>query len=200
MISGILQAMNLKLIFQQSDAELAKSCAKGDRKGQRLLYEKYEAKMFGVAKRYSSSMAQAEDILHDGFIKIFEKIGQFTTKGSLEGWMRTVIVSVALRTIQKEKSNLYIELNESLHDGALCAELGNLEAQDILSIIAKLPSGYRAVLNLYAIEGYSHAEIAKKLKISVGTSKSQLARSRNLLRELIQKNFNYGIEGEQNAG
>lgn len=192
--------MNLKLIFQQSDAELAKSCAKGDRKGQRLLYEKYKEKMFGVAQRYSSSMAQAEDILHDGFIKIFDKIDQFSTKGSLEGWMRAVMVSVALRTIQKEKSNLFIELNESLYDGAVGVELGDLEAQDILSLISKLPSGYRTVLNLYAIEGYSHAEIAKKLKISVGTSKSQLARSRNLLRELIRKNFNYGMKGEQNAG
>ena len=192
--------MNLKLIFQQSDAELAKSCAKGDRKGQRLLYEKYKEKMFGIAQRYSSSMAQAEDILHDGFIKIFDKIDQFTTKGSLEGWMRAVMVSVALRTIQKEKSNLFIELNESLYDGEVRVELGDLEAQDILSLISKLPSGYRIVLNLYAIEGYSHAEIAKRLKISVGTSKSQLARSRNLLRELIRKNFNYGMKGEQNAG
>ncbi len=192
--------MNLKLIFQQSDAELAKSCAKGDRKGQRLLYEKYKEKMFGIAQRYSSSMAQAEDILHDGFIKIFDKIDQFSTKGSLEGWMRAVMVSVALRTIQKEKSNLFIELNESLYDGEVRVELGDLEAQDILSLISKLPSGYRTVLNLYAIEGYSHAEIAKRLKISVGTSKSQLARSRNLLRELIRKNFNYGMKGEQNAG
>lgn len=179
----------IKIIpFFNQEAQLIKALKKEDAKAQRQLYDKYSSKMLGVCMRYVGDQMTAEDILVEGFMKVFSKIEQFKDEGSFEGWIRRIMVNEALGYLRQKKRSIEdTDLNEAqrVADTAQADEL--LEAEDMKHMIDRLPSGYRTVFNLYAIEGYSHAEVATMLGITESTSKSQLHRARALLQQYVQQ-------------
>jgi RNA polymerase sigma factor (sigma-70 family) len=174
---------------------MVKGCVKGQPQHQEALYNKYYRKMFGVCLRYAPDRETAEDILQDSFVKVFKNIGSYEGKGSLEGWIRRVVVNTALELLRK-KASMYpvVDLEQAVQTDGGWDIVSTLSEQEILKMVQALPVGYRTVFNLYAIEGYSHKEIAEQLNISEGTSKSQLARARQTLQENIQllTRENYG--------
>ncbi|WDF69236.1 sigma-70 family RNA polymerase sigma factor [Sphingobacterium oryzagri] len=163
-------------------------CLKGERKAQFGLYQLFSKKMYTVCLRYARSEDDANDILQLGFIKVFQKCTFFDNKGSLEGWIRKIMVNTAIENHRKH-SLAYFESVEEKHDsiaGSLQTE-NNVQYKDLLSIIQTLPLGYRTIFNLYVIDGYSHREIAEQLAISESNSKSQLSRARQWLKEKLVK-------------
>ncbi len=174
--------------MSNNEQDLIKACAKGDGKAQKVLYDQYSRTMFGICLRYSSNYDEAKDVLQDGFIKVFSKISQFSFSGSFEGWMKRIFVNTALENYRNTKqflnhSDVAVANNNPYHDHII----ENISQKEILILLNNMAPGYRAVLNLYIIEGYSHAEIGQMLGISEGTSKSQLSRARVLLQEEILK-------------
>ena len=176
----------------KSDEQLINGCKNGDRLAQRMLYDKYSRKMFGVCLRYCDKKEEAEEILQEGLLKVFQKINDFRGDGGLEGWIRKIIVNTALDHYRKNKNKI---VEEDLKDSESTGVEPNMELRikDLLGIIRQLPTGFRTVFNLYAIEGYNHAEIGKLLNISEGTSKSQYSRARSYLIKMIEKE-NQGAE------
>ena len=171
-----------------TDEQLFQGCREKNLTAQKELYDRFAKKMMGICLRYADSAAEAQDTLQDGFIKVFEKINSYHATGSLEGWIKRVMVNTALDNFRRRKHERHhVELNvndtqhnsyEEVHD--------NVSAQELLRIIQKLPSGYRTVFNLYAIEGYSHKEIGEMLGINESTSKSQYSRAKMHLQKTIQ--------------
>lgn len=155
---------------------------------QRALYEQYAGKMYGVCLRYARNSSDAADILQEGFLKVFTKLDQFQFQGSFEGWIRRIMVNTALRAYQKQRfeqeSSGYEHLPESPVDPDAISALSEAE---LLSLIRALPEGYRAVFNLVAIEGFSHAEAAEMLGIQESTSRSQLTKARRWLCEQLEQ-------------
>ncbi len=170
--------MGLKKLIQQ--------CAKNDRKAQAEVYQLFSGKLFGLCLKYSKNYAEAQDNLQDGFITIFDKIGQFKHKGSFEGWMKRIIINTAL---QKYRTKRLLSLvSEEIPDEIVVeVDEETVSLDYLLSIIQELPDRYRMVFNLYILDGYSHKEIAEKLEISEGTSKSNLSRARTILKNKIEK-------------
>lgn len=167
---------------------LIKQILKGERTAQEKLYKLFSGKMFAVCLRYFPDRMEAEDVLQEGFIKVFTHLEQYSGSGSLEGWIRRVIVNTALEKLRK-KSFLF-SLNDhadAISESSSNSAFSTMEANELLKLVQELPQGYRIVFNLYAIEGYSHAEIAEKLGISEGTSKSQLARARGTLQKQVKE-------------
>ncbi len=184
----------MKLIINKSKTEeqLINGCLSKDPEAQRDLYERYSAIMFTVCSRYVKDVSEAEDVLLTGFLKIFNRIGQFKGDGSFEGWIRRIMVNESLTYIRRNKS-MYLEVDIDKADREPDYQKldNNLEAEDLMRMIARLPDGYRTVFNLYAIEGYSHKEIADNLGISENTSKSQLSRARKLLQKYLVESEEY---------
>lgn len=173
-----------------TDEELIKGCIREDESCQRELFQRYAGKMLGVSQRYARSSADAEDIVQDAFIKVFEKIYQFKSEGSFEGWIRRIVVNTALKkytVIRYDKEVSGYEITDRNESFAEASAYSHLNEKEILGMINDLPDGYRLIFNLYVIEGYQHEEIAKMLKIQPGTSRSQLVKARNMLKERIQK-------------
>ena len=171
-----------------SDSELIQGCKNNDRKYQELLYRKYAKKMYGICMSYAKDRSMAQEILQDGFVKVFKKIDTFKEQGSLEGWIRKIITNTALDYL-RQKSKLYefIDDNKEVEEERLDNSiLEKINADGIFKLIGQLPEGAKAVFNLYAVEGYSHKEIAEKLEITEGTSKSQFKRARSLLKSLLR--------------
>lgn len=176
-----------------TEKELIARCKKQNPKAQQFLYEKYAPKMFGVCKRYVKNREDAEDVVIEGMYKVFANIHKFKGTGSFEGWIRRIVVNEALMFLRKnhnfkltvEISNIDVKTNVTAID--------DLQEQDILNLLNKLPTGYRTVFNLYVIEGYKHREIAEILGISINTSKSQLILAKNRLRALLQQNRYPGV-------
>lgn len=169
---------------------LIKDCVAGKRKAQQQLFNLYSDDMYGVCLYYSKDYTEAEDTLHEGFMKVFQKIEQFKFKGSLAGWIRRVMINTALEKFRKQ-NQLYalgdeFESNEDIQQENV---ISDLSAQDLIELIRELTPKYRMVFNLYAIEGYSHKEIGEMLGISEGTSKSNLARARYILQKKVKKHF-----------
>lgn len=165
--------------------KLIHRCTNQDRKAQEELYRLFSAKLFGVCLKYSDNYPQAEDNLQDGFLTVFDKISQFKDKGSFEGWMKRIMINTALQKHRKPK--LYEISNETqLQDLEIEVEEDILGMDFLLQSIQELPERYRQVFNLYVMDDYSHKEIATVLKISEGTSKSNLARARFILKEKIE--------------
>ena len=168
---------------------LVKKCIEGDQRAQRELFEKFAPKMLGVCMRYAKNTEQAEDVLQDGFVKVFTKLSHYKGDGSLEGWIRRVVVNTALDQIRK---NTKLQDNVALDDVDYKLELkGNvletLAAEDLMELINEMPTGYKAVFNMFAIEGYSHKEIAQELNVSENTSKSQYSRARSYLKKKLEE-------------
>jgi len=171
------------------DETLVRKCVSGNAEAQRKLFDRFSPLMLGVAMRYIKDKAHAEDVLQDGFIKVFKNLQKFENKGSLEGWIRRIVVNTALDQIRKNKKNQNdLHLDDSNFEIVQKSDaIGMLEAEVLMDIIQQLPDGYRVVFNMFAIEGYSHKEIAAELKISESTSKSQYSRAKSVLRETLKK-------------
>lgn len=176
-------------IYRANEQELIQGCRRGDRAAQRRLYDTFSPKMYALCCRYVKDSMEAEDVLVTAFTKILDKIDQYKSEGSFEGWIRRVVVNEALTWLRRNR-NMYLELElEAADYEPDYKSLGDhLEAEDLMTMINDLPSGYRIVFNLYAIDGYSHKEIADQLGISENTSKSQLSRARAYLQKLLTDN------------
>lgn len=176
--------------MKMNEEQLVNKCLEKDTLAQKQLFEFYSKKMMGVCLRYSKDTDEAQDILQMGFIKVFEKLDMYNHKGSLEGWIRKIIVNTALDNIRKNKklmNNVEIEkVDYQLHNHNENA-IDHLSAQDLLKVIQEMPTGFKTVFNMYVIEGYSHKEIAEELNISVNTSKSQFSRARVYLQKILIK-------------
>lgn len=164
-------------------------CKNQDIKAQEELYRMYSAKLFGLCLKYSSNYQEAEDNLQDGFLTIFNKIAQYKDKGSFEGWMKRIIINTALQKYRKQQL-FEIVKEEQLEEPVIDIDEDEIPIDFLLKTIQELPDKYRLVFNLYALDGYSHKEIADLLKISTGTSKSNLARARGILKDRIEIHLN----------
>jgi len=171
-----------------NEIALAEACANGDYRAQKRLYQLYAPQMMGICMRYSSDVPDAEDVLQEGFIRVFGRIDTFSGKGALGGWMRRIMINTALQRYRESKKMHLVRLDDSEARMQEVSDdvLSSMEADELLRKIQQLPVGFRTVFNLYAIEGYKHHEIAELLDISEGTSKSQYSRGRALLREMIE--------------
>lgn len=169
-----------------TEAEIIKGCLKGERKAQQHLYEMYCGKFLALCMRYVKDREMAEDVMIEGFMKIFQKLSQFEEKGSFEGWMKKIMIRQSLIALRQRK-NLLMEVNlENQKDFHVqYYESTEMEAAELMGMIQDLPIGYRTVFNLFAIEGFAHAEISELLGISESTSKSQLSRARALLKQKL---------------
>jgi len=181
-----------------SDQELIDGCAKGDRASQKALYERYCRKLMVFCQRYAKSSAEAEDILQEGFLKIFKSIGQFRSESRLDTWMTRIMINTALNS---QRQKLYMLPMVDVTDLQLPeteeVSLSGFHLSELIKLIQSLPDGCRVVFNLFAIEGYSHKEIAEMLEISEGTSKSQYNRAKSLLRaKLATAEVSYGKYGK----
>ncbi len=164
--------------------ELIAGCKKNDTKAQAQIYKLFAKKFFGVCLKYSGNYAEAEDNLQDGFLIIFNKIEQFNFKGSFEGWAKRIMINNAL---QKYRGIRFLEIvNEDVaQEESVEIDDENVSLDYLIGIIQELPERYRLVFNLYVLDGYSHKEIAEMLDITTGTTKSNLARARQILKEKI---------------
>ena len=176
------------------ELQLIEGCKRQDRKSQQLVYEKYARVMYGICLRYASEKEGAQDLLQDGFIKVFMNINSFENKGSFEGWMKRIFVNLALENIRKDKTKkMYSDDIENVSDLDIIDEaegdIDGITEDELLKMVQELPQGYRSVFNLYAIEDYSHKEISEMLGIAEGTSRSQYIRARALLQEKIKEYF-----------
>jgi len=165
--------------------QLINGCKKNDIKAQEQLYRQYAPKLFSVCLKYSSNYTEAQDNLQDGFLLIFDKINQFSFKGSFEGWLKRIMIN---NILQKYRSEPILNLVDEEIKDEIELELDeeSVSIEFLIKIIQDLPERYRLVFNLYAVDGYSHQEIADMLKISVGTSKSNLSRARQILKDKIE--------------
>ncbi len=178
--------MGLELYNSKLENKLIKACVEKDGRAQRELYEKYSARMYPICMRYVRDADIAQDILVIGFTKVFDKISSYTGQGSLVGWIRKIMINEALIYLRKNKTMfLEVDIENPGINKKLEINEDHLHAEDLLKMVKDLPVGYRTVFNLYAIEGYSHGEIAEKLGISENTSKSQLSRARRLLQRKL---------------
>lgn len=180
------------------EAQLIAGCKRGDASARKELYERYAPLMLSVCMRYVNDREVARDLLQDGFIKIYTKIGDYAATGAFGGWIRRVFVTTALeylRASERQRQELSLdEARDGLED-VNYSVLDRLSADDLMGCIARLPAGYRTVFNLYAIEGYSHSEIAQMLHIREVTSRTQFIRARATLQKIVQS-----LIGEDHAG
>ncbi|WP_443938003.1 RNA polymerase sigma factor [Pedobacter sp. MW01-1-1] len=183
--------MKLTQIYTIND--LLTGCQEGNRKMQEMLYRQTAAKMLAVCMRYAKDRMEAEDVLQMGYIKVFQKVKEYRGDGSFEGWIRRIMVNTAIESYRKQVRSLnVVEIDQAFEQPSTGFDFSRLGMQDLMRVIQKLADGYRLVFNMYAIEGYSHKEIAESLGISEGASKSQLSRARALLKEEILKMEGFG--------
>ncbi|MBX2828328.1 MAG: sigma-70 family RNA polymerase sigma factor [Flavobacteriaceae bacterium] len=169
--------------------QLIEECKRHDAKAQEALYRQYSGVLFGICLKYSPNRAEAEDSLQDAFITIFNRVEQYQGKGSFEGWMKRITVNTVLQKYRKKKV-FDISNEEQLQDAEVEVETTQVPLDFLLKIVQELPDRYRLVFNLYVLDGYSHKEIAKMLGISDGTSKSNLARARMILKKKVESFLN----------
>lgn len=171
--------------------KLIKRCKQNDLPSQKLLYDMFADVLFSISLKYSRNYSEAEDNLQDAFIKIFEKIHQFQYKGSFEGWLKRITVNICLQRYRKQKVFELVN-EEALKAEDIYVEEKSYSLQFLLSCIQSLPDRYRMVFNFYTLDGFSHKEIAEKLQITEGTSKSNLSRAKEILRKKINEANNQG--------
>jgi RNA polymerase sigma-70 factor (ECF subfamily) len=171
------------------DQQLIKLCARRDRKAQQELYDKYSGLLLGVCLRYAADRAEAEDILQDSFLKIFFNIKDYTGSGSFTGWLRKVTVNTAITHYHKNlKYRYHVDIEEfvSMETGTTSFEEDFFNSEELIRVLNELPTGFRMVFNLYAVEGYKHKEIGEMLGIDTNTSKSQYSRAKAALRSKLE--------------
>ena len=174
--------------------ELIYECAKHNTESQAQLYMFLSPKLFAVCLKYSRNYEEAQDNLQESFLIIFEKINQFKNKGSFEGWAKRVVINYTLQ--QYRNQNIFEIVSENIADETTTVEIDDesISLEFLTKIIQELPDRYRLVFNLYVMDDYSHKEIAEMLNINIGTSKSNLARAKGILKEKIELNNNYSIQ------
>lgn len=182
------------IIMQQqwSDQDLVEGILRGSPTHQVALYRQYNVPMFRILLRYARDRAEAEDMLQDGFIRVYRDMAQFRGDGALGGWIRRIMVNTALSHLRKQKDFLRETDDFSPFENLFRTDedvAANMDAQSLMKLLQKLPPGYRAVFNLYAVEGFSHEEISAQLGISTGTSKSQLFKAREFLKKILDKSY-----------
>jgi RNA polymerase sigma factor (sigma-70 family) len=169
--------------------DLFEGCKKGDAKAQRILYDLFKAKLMGLCRRYGRDRDEAQDILQETFIKIFSKFSQLESPDKLEGWMKSIAVRTAINQYHRVRSHelFFSKADEDVADGnGRDPAVENLSDEYLVNLVNELPDGCRLVFNLYAIEGYSHAEVAEMLSVSEGTSRSQFHHAKFLLKEKLK--------------
>lgn len=172
-----------------NETQLIEGCKQHNPKAQKALYDTYARKMMSVCLRYGSNREMAEDLLQEGFIKVFSAIGSFEGSGSFEGWMRRIFVNTALEYLRKNdilKESVEIDNTEVLQEVDYSA-IERISADELMELIAELPPGFRTVFNMFVIEGYSHKEIGDALGITESTSRSQLTRAKRLLQKKLEE-------------
>ena len=175
-----------------SESDLIKGCIEGNSEMQKLLYDQFSSKMYGVCLRYAENTEDANDIMQEGFIKVYRSLPKFRAEGSFEGWIRRIFINTSIEHFRKRvKMYNVTEVQENtIEDNELDA-LDSLATKDIMNIVNELSPGYKQVFNMHVVEGYSHKEIADVLGITEGTSKSQLARAKGVLKKIIEsRNIN----------
>jgi RNA polymerase sigma factor (sigma-70 family) len=168
--------------------KIIKGCLDNNRQNQSELYKMFASKMYGLCLRYSGNSYDAQDILQEGFVKVFQNLKQFKWEGSFEGWMKRIFVNLALDKYRSRFHTISLDEMENageIYENSDISALDQLSVKDILNVLQQLPDQYRLVFNLYVIEGMSHHEIAEILKIGESTSRSNLARARNILKEKL---------------
>jgi RNA polymerase sigma factor (sigma-70 family) len=174
-----------------TETALISGCVRQEHNCQRLLFEKYAGKMMSLCLRYTNDQQEAQDLLQQGFLKVFDYIHQYKNEGSFEGWMRRVFVSIATRNLAKKKLDFTAIDNEEIDTGFVNPSvISKISEDEIHGMIRELPDGYRTVFNLNVVEGYSHEEIATLLNIQPATSRTQLLKARKMLQSLISKRYN----------
>lgn len=187
----------MKIIsFYSNEKQLIKKSVSGDREAQKRLYEKHAPKMLSVCRQYVKDLHFAEDVMMNGFVKVFKHLDSFRFEGSFEGWLRRIMVRESISHLRKQQ---FVVFDDTIFEKATSPSIttsSELDVAHIQSLIDGLPEGYRAVFVLFAVEGYSHTEIAEMLNISEGTSRSQLFKSRKMLKEKLKKQniIGYGTE------
>jgi RNA polymerase sigma factor (sigma-70 family) len=169
--------------------KLVRDCLRGKLQAQRELYELFAKSMLGICYRYTRSVKDAEDVLQEGFVKVFHNLSQYKNEGELGGWIRRIMVNTALNFLKRNRryqEEMYFT-EEYLHPVVDDDPVIRIQAKELADLIRQLPHGYQVIFNLHAVEGYSHVEIGELLGISDGTSRSQYSRARNLLITWIQK-------------
>ena len=171
-----------------NEKQLIQACINEEKYAQKYLYDLYSPKMYYVCLRYARHASEAQDMLQDGFIKVFDNISSFKSNGSFEGWIRRIMVNTSLNYCRKSSfKNEQIGLEDYQDRVVNSKAVSNLGEKELLALIQKLPDGYRMVFNLYVIEGYSHKEIGELLDITESTSRSQLAKSRKWMQNELEK-------------
>ena len=180
--------MRLAIPFYMTEGQLIAALKRGESRAHKVVYDRFSSKMMAVCIRYCANRADAEEVLLDGFMRVFDKVDQFREDGSFEGWVRRVMVTESLMFLRKNKQwRQEISIDDMPGEPDYEWADTAVNESDLLRMVNQLPDGYRTVFNLYAIEGYAHAEIAEMLGISEGTSKSQLSRARTLLQMNLKK-------------
>ncbi|MFZ1330342.1 MAG: RNA polymerase sigma factor [Chitinophagaceae bacterium] len=170
-----------------TESDLLRGCMDGNRRMQEELYRRFSPRMYAVCLRYAGNAEEAEDILQEGFIKIFKKLDSFRSEGSFEGWVRRIFVNTAIEHFRRKRYLMPVtEKEENTIEGKYVSVLDELAEKDILALVQELSPGYRTVFNMYVVEGYTHKEIADMLGISEGTSKSQLSRAKVILQDMVR--------------
>jgi RNA polymerase sigma factor (sigma-70 family) len=176
------------MITDQNLSRMWEGCLRNERKQQEALYRALAPKMLAVCMRYANDKDEAQDILQEGFIKMFNNVQKYRGDGNLEGWIRRIMVHTAISRYRKLKPMVLVEdMAENDLDVSTSNNANNLEAKDLMKLVQQLPSSYRSVFNLYAIEGYSHQEIGNKLGITELLSRTTLYRARNILKEKLMQ-------------
>ena len=165
---------------------LIKNCIKQDAQAQSQLYKQYASKLFSLFLKYSRNYAEAEDNLHDAFITVFSKIDQYNNKGSFEGWLKRIAINTSLQRYRENVGVYDITDEGNIEDVSVDINDKDLSIDFLLGLIQELPDRYRLVFNLYVLDGYTHVEISELINISIGTSKSNLARARLILKDKIE--------------
>jgi RNA polymerase sigma-70 factor (ECF subfamily) len=177
---------------QLNDQDLVRGVLQGSQPHQSALYQQYSTPMFRVVLRFAKDRSEAEDMLQDGFIRVFRDLAQFRGDGALGGWIRRIMVNTALSHLRKQRDFIRDTADFTPFENKFRTEedfASKMDAESLLKLLQKLPPGYRAVFNLYAVEGFSHEEIAEQLGITIGTSKSQLFKAREFLKKIIDKSY-----------
>ena len=182
--------------IERSQQELIDGCLKGDSRSQHAIYKMYYGKMKAVCLRYASSTDEAKDMVQDGFIKVFSSLEKFEGNGSLEGWIRRIMVNLSIDQYRKKKHHVDLDLENSKHlveenteeEDELESDIYDFQPHHIVEAMQQLSPVYRTVFNLYVFENFSHQEISEKLGISLGTSKSNYAKAKKNMKKILIKN------------
>lgn len=186
--------MTILSINTHTEKYLIEHAIKGDRDCCRQLYNRHAPLMMTICRRYAKHNQEAEDLLQDGFIKVFKNLHQFKFNGSFEGWVRRIMVNTALKAVSKKSyKQEIVGIEEYQHESIEAEILSKLNEEEILKLINQMAEGYKVVFNMYVIEGYSHKEIAEQLNVEESTSRSQLVKARRWLQEKILSNSKLAV-------